>query len=100
MPDVWTTNPHKLRNYLKESGSTCGVEPRVLEGRDPAWTCTYDSKGWLRDVYIHSIHEVQAHSVFLAPVLLMFIGGIFLGLLWGKRFWYEPPPPPSPAEDV
>jgi len=68
MPDVWTTNPPKLRNTMVEAGAVCGKESRVLKPRDPYWTCQVDSKGWLRDVYIHDID-------------------VFAGLLWGKRFW-------------
>lgn len=87
MPDVWTSNPEKLKNYLIESGSTCGVEPRVLEGRDPEWTCTYDSKGWLRDIYIHPVEDFFYSSYFFNPLIVVFGFGLLLGLLWGKKFW-------------
>jgi len=84
MPDVWTTNPEKLRNFLNECGARCGIESRVLKPRDPEWTCGYDSKGWVRDVYIHPVTELY---YFWPMVLVAAIVGIFIGLLWGKRFW-------------
>ena len=39
MPDVWTKHPEIVRSLLEEGGFTCGVAPRILKGRDPAWTC-------------------------------------------------------------
>ena len=87
MPDVWTTNPEKLREYLRESGSVCGVKGRVLSGRDPAWTCTYDSKGWLRDVYIHSFYKLYDQPVFYLPLVIAAGAGILIGLVWGRLFW-------------
>ena len=87
MPDVWTTNPEKLRSYLIESGSICGVEGRVLKGRSPEWTCTYDSKGWLRDVYIHPVHDLYTASPFVWLIILVGGLGMLLGLMWGRWFW-------------
>ena len=87
MPDVWTTNPSKLKNYLVESGSTCGVPGRVLAGRDPEWTCTYDSKGWLRDIYIHPVSELYFSPPIGSLFVIILVIGIFIGLLWGRRFW-------------
>jgi hypothetical protein len=87
MPDVWTTNPVKLKNYLEESGSVCGIAPRVIKNRDPYWTCTYDSKGWLRDVYIHNYQEFYQDRLFTGPLIIFFITGIFIGLLWGRTYW-------------
>jgi hypothetical protein len=91
MPDVWTTNPEKLKGYLIESGSICGIPGRVLQDRDPHWTCTYDSKGWLRDIYIHPIEEVYFSSPFLNLLILSLGLGILVGLLWGRRFWRRAP---------
>ena len=87
MPDVWTTNPEKLRNFLEECGATCGVEGRVLTGRDAEWTCIYDSKGWLRDVYIHHWSDMFESTLFLAPVIMGAGIGVLVGLVWGRRFW-------------
>ena len=87
IPDVWTTNPEKLKGYLIESGSICEIPGRVLQGRDPEWTCTYDSKGWLRDIYIHPATEFYLYSPFLHLLILGLSLGILVGLLWGKRFW-------------
>ena len=42
MPDIWTERPDIVRDLLREAGFTCGVEPRILEGRDPDWTCIID----------------------------------------------------------
>ncbi|MFM1846928.1 MAG: hypothetical protein RL417_402 [Pseudomonadota bacterium] len=89
MPDVWTNNPEKLRGYLVESGSRCGVPGRVLTGRDPEWTCTYDSKGWLRDIYIHPAAEIYLSAPAVALFVLFFGAGVLAGLLWGKRFWHR-----------
>ena len=89
MPDVWTTNREKLKNYLIESGSTCEVPGRVLEGRDPYWTCTYDSKGWIRDIYIHPVEDFYFSAPFGSIIVLAWAAGLFLGLLWGKRFWRQ-----------
>ena len=87
MPDVWTTNPEKLRNFLQEAGATCGVPGRVISGRDPEWTCIYDSKGWLRDVYIHHWTEMFEYPLYICPPIICAGLGIMIGLLWGKRFW-------------
>ena len=38
MPDIWTHHPEIVRDLLREAGFTCGVEPRILKGRDPDWT--------------------------------------------------------------
>lgn len=87
MPDVWTTNPEKLRNYLLETGSTCSVPGRVLQGRDPEWTCIYDSKGYLRDIYIHPVQELYLTPPVIAWFVLLLGLGILIGLVWGRRFW-------------
>ena len=51
--DIWTHHPEIVRNLLREAGFTCGVEPRILKGRDPDWTCIVDGKRIAGDVYIH-----------------------------------------------
>lgn len=76
MPDVWTKHPDIVRELLKEGGFTCGVAPRVLKGRDPAWTCVIDGKRISGDIYIHHVDTlrselgIQDASLFLALALL------------------------------
>ncbi len=53
MPDIWTHHPEIVRDLLREAGFTCGVEPRILKGRDPDWTCIVDGKRIAGDIYIH-----------------------------------------------
>jgi hypothetical protein len=59
MPDIWTKHPDIVRDLLKEAGFTCGVEPRFLKGRDPAWTCTFDGKTIRGDLYIHDVVNLR-----------------------------------------
>lgn len=60
MPDVWTKHPEIVRDLLKEGGFTCGVAPRVLKGRDPAWTCIIDGKRIRGDIYIHHVDKLRS----------------------------------------
>jgi len=53
MPDIWTHHPEIVRDLLREAGFTCGVEPRILKGRDPGWTCIVDGNKIAGDIYIH-----------------------------------------------
>ena len=53
MPDIWSHHPEIVRDLLREAGFTCGVEPRILKGRDPDWTCIVDGKRIVGDIYIH-----------------------------------------------
>jgi hypothetical protein len=53
MPDIWTHYPEIVRDLLREAGFTCGVEPRILKGRDPDWTCIVDGNRIAGDIYIH-----------------------------------------------
>jgi hypothetical protein len=55
MPDIWTEEPEIVRDLLREAGFTCGVEPRVLPGRDPEWTCIIDGSSIAGDLYIHDL---------------------------------------------
>ena len=87
MPDVYTTNPPKLRTALEGLGAKCGLESRVLHPRDKEWTCHLDSPHWQGDAYIHSVGDLLSHQYFLNPLILALISGVFIGLLWGKRFW-------------
>lgn len=60
MPDVWTKHPDIVRDLLKEGGFKCGVAPRVLKGRDPAWTCIIDGKRISGDIYIHHVDTLKS----------------------------------------
>jgi hypothetical protein len=53
LPDIHTAHPEIVRDLLGEAGFTCGVEPRILEGRDPDWTCIVDGRTISGDLYIH-----------------------------------------------
>ncbi|MEE2060182.1 hypothetical protein [Rhodococcus artemisiae] len=66
MPDIWTEHPEIVRDLLRESGFTCGVEPRVLPGRDPEWTCIFDGSTIAGDIYIHHLDTVPGHSTLAA----------------------------------
>jgi len=58
MPDIWTKHPEVVRDLLGEGGFKCGVEPRILKGRDPKWTCIVDGKRMWGDLYIHHADEM------------------------------------------
>ncbi len=58
MPDIWTKHPEIVRDLLKEGGFQCGVEPRILKGRDVNSTCIVDGKTLWGDLYIHHLDEV------------------------------------------
>lgn len=58
MPDIWTKHPEIVRDLLKEGGFKCGVEPRILKGRDADWTCIVDGKTMWGDLYIHHVDEI------------------------------------------
>lgn len=60
MPDVWTKHPDIVRDLLKEGGFKCGVAPRVLKDRDPAWTCIIDGKKLSGDLYIHHVATLKS----------------------------------------
>jgi hypothetical protein len=63
MPDIWTEHPELVRDLLREAGFTCGVEPRVLTGRDPEWTCILDGTSIAGDIYIHHLDAASSHGV-------------------------------------
>jgi len=58
MPDIWTKHPEIVRSLLEAGGFTCGVPPRVLQGRDPEWTCIVDGERISGDLYIHPVDEL------------------------------------------
>ena len=74
MPDIWTHHPEIVRDLLREAGLTCGVEPRILKGRDPDWTCIVDGNRITGDIYIH-----QADTTLSAGMAALVFG--LLGVL-------------------
>src|SRR5438876_6159252 len=74
MPDIWTHHPEIVRDLLREAGFTCGVEPRILKGRDPDWTCIVDGNKIAGDIYIH-----QADTTLSAGMAALVFG--LLGVL-------------------
>jgi hypothetical protein len=68
---------------LREAGFTCGVEPRILKGRDPDWTCIVDRDSISGDIYIHqgdAIVGVGVGTVVFA--LLGVLVAVLLVVLW------------------
>jgi hypothetical protein len=53
LPDGTTPHPAIVRSLLDAGGFHCGVQPRILEGRDPNWTCIIDGQTISGDIYIH-----------------------------------------------
>jgi hypothetical protein len=86
LPDVWTKHPEIVRDLLREAGFTCGVDPRILKGRDPDWTCIIDGKRIGGDIYIH-----QADTIFgvsMGAVVLVVLGmlvAVVVVVLWQAR---------------
>ena len=89
MPDVWTANPEKLRDALKELGAVCGEPARVLKERSPEWTCHVDNSEWLRDLYIHPFSDFFRSDFFICPLIITTCGGVLIGLLLGKLVLYR-----------
>jgi hypothetical protein len=83
VPDVWTEYPEIVRDLLKEAGFTCGVEPRILEGRDPDWTCIIDGPRIGGDIYIHPADTILGISMGTTVfVLLGALTAVLLVALW------------------
>ncbi len=83
MPDVWTEYPEIVRDLLQEAGFNCGVEPRILEGRDPDWTCIIDGQRIGGDIYIHQADTILGTSMGTAVlVLLGALTAVLLVALW------------------
>jgi hypothetical protein len=72
LPDIWTEHPEIVRDLLREAGLTCGVEPRILKGRDPDWTCVLDGKNITGDIYIHQPDTIL--GVGMAAVAFALLG--------------------------
>jgi hypothetical protein len=60
LPDVC---PQIVRDLLQEAGFTCGVEPRILKGRDPEWTCIVDGKRIAGDIYVHQADTILSTGI-------------------------------------
>jgi hypothetical protein len=83
LPDIWTEHPEIVRDLLREAGLTCGVEPRILKGRDPDWTCILDGKNIAGDIYIHQADTIL--GVGMAAVAFALLGVLLvvvIVLLW------------------
>jgi hypothetical protein len=83
LPDIWTEHPEIVRDLLREAGLTCGVEPRILKGRDPDWTCILDGKNIAGDIYIHRADTIL--GVGMAAVAFALLGVLLvvvIALLW------------------
>ena len=77
MPDIWTKHPDIVRDLLKEAGFTCGVQPRFLKPRDPAWTCTVDGPRMKGDLYIHPTSELRSDAAdWTGPVLALAVAAV------------------------
>jgi hypothetical protein len=86
LPDVWTEYPEIVRDLLVEAGFTCGVEPRILKGRDPDWTCIIDGQRIGGDIYIHETDTLLGVSTeTLAFVLFGALVAVLLVVLWQTR---------------
>jgi hypothetical protein len=76
LPDVWTEHPEIVRDLLREAGFTCGVQPRILHGRDPDWTCIVDGENIGGDIYIHPTDTIL--GVGGAALMFAFVGALLL----------------------
>ncbi len=86
LPDIWTEYPEIVRDLLREAGFSCGVEPRILEGRDPDWTCIIDGQRISGDIYIHQADTILGVSLG-AAVFALFgaLIAVLLVVLWQTR---------------
>ena len=86
MPDIWTEHPEIVRDLLQEAGFSCGVEPRILEGRDPDWTCIIDGQRIGGDIYIHQADTILGVSMgAVAFALFGALIAVLLVVLWQTR---------------
>ena len=87
LPDVWTEHPEIVRDLLREAGFSCGVEPRILKGRDPDWTCIIDGQRIGGDIYIHQATDTILGVSMGAVVFALFgaLIAVLLVVLWQTR---------------
>ena len=91
MPDVWTTNPEKLRRILdrNQADIQCGDKaPSILKDRDPDWTChlAWEEQGeaWIGEIYIHDLNEIAPRFT-VDLVVALAVAALTFGYLIGKR---------------
>jgi hypothetical protein len=83
LPDIWTEYPEIVRDLLREAGFSCGVEPRILKGRDPDWTCIIDGQRIGGDIYIHQADTILGVSMGAAVFgLFGALIAVLLVVLW------------------
>jgi hypothetical protein len=86
LPDVWTEHPEIVRDLLREAGFTCGVKPRILQGRNPDWTCIVDGQNIGGDIYIHPTDTILgvggAALMFALVGVLLVLVVLALWLAW------------------
>ena len=83
LPDIWTQHPEIVRDLLREAAFTCGVQPRILKGRDPDWTCIIDGKNIGGDIYIHRADTILGVGMStVAFALLGVLVAVLLAALW------------------
>ena len=83
LPDIWTEYPEIVRDLLREAGFSCGVEPRILKGRDPDWTCIIDGQRIRGDIYIHQADTILGVSMGAAMFgLFGALIAVLLVVLW------------------
>ena len=83
LPDIWTEHPEIVRDLLREAGFSCGVEPRILKGRDPDWTCIIDGQRIGGDIYIHQADTILGVSMGTAVFALFgALIAVLLVVLW------------------
>ena len=88
MPDIRTEHPGIVRDLLGEAGFTCGAQPRVLEGRDPDWTCVVDGERLSGDLYIHAADDpILPTGVLLALLAVLAAVAIcqLAAIVWMRR---------------
>lgn len=84
MPDVWTTDPETLRTGLESLGAGCNKPARIIKDRDTQWTCYADSKGWIRDIYIHPVEDFLLSGYHTWLLVLILGVSLLLGYLLGR----------------
>jgi hypothetical protein len=83
LPDIWTQHPETVRDLLREATFTCGVQPRILKGRDPDWTCIIDGKNIGGDIYIHRADTILGVGMStVAFALLGVLVAVLVAALW------------------
>ena len=74
---------------LSDTGWQCGVEGRILKGRDSELTCVIDTPRWYGDIYIHSAWDLYLTPFVLSHLALALVLGAVIGLKLGKNYCVE-----------